>query len=102
MEIPRGIVVAGLLIALLPSRTSRAAFAPEVPDTASAPRQTAFATLTGLVTDSGGAVVPGATVKATHLLSNYEYTTVTNASGHYTLSQLREGEYVLRVLPGCL
>jgi hypothetical protein len=101
MGIHRGMVVAGLLIALLPSLTSGAAFGNEAPDTASASRQTTFATLTGLITDSAGAVVPGATVKATHVLSNYEYSTVTNASGHYTLSQLREGEYVLRVLlPG--
>jgi hypothetical protein len=59
--------------------------------------QTTFATLTGLISDTAGAVVPGATVKATHVASNYEYTTVTNNVGSYTLSQLREGEYVLRV-----
>src|SRR5881397_3223554 len=63
--------------------------------------QTTFATLTGLVTDSAGAVVPGATVEATHVGSNYKYTTETNGVGNYTLGQLREGEYVLRVhIPG--
>jgi hypothetical protein len=59
--------------------------------------QTTFATLTGLVTDSAGAVVPGATVEAKHLASNYSYSTTSNAVGNYTLGQLREGEYVLRV-----
>jgi hypothetical protein len=63
--------------------------------------QTTFASLTGIVTDAGGAVVPGATVEARHVESNYTYTTATNQVGHYTIGQLREGEYVLRVqLPG--
>jgi Carboxypeptidase regulatory-like domain len=76
------ICLAALLTAGLPSRISG---------------QTTFATLTGLITDSAGAVAPGATVKATHVASNYEYVTSTNSAGNYTLSQLREGEYVLRV-----
>jgi hypothetical protein len=59
--------------------------------------QTTFATLTGIVTDEAAAVVPGATVEARHLASNYTYTTATNAVGHYTLGQLREGAYILRV-----
>ena len=63
--------------------------------------QTTFATITGIVNDSAGAVVPGATVEATHVKSNYKYNTQTNHVGAYTLSQLREGEYTLRVgLPG--
>ena len=37
--------------------------------------QTTFATLTGLVTDGAGAVVPGATVEARHVASNYTYPT---------------------------
>ena len=82
MEIRRCLVAGGLLIALLSSR----AFA-----------QTTFATLTGIVTDSAGGVVPGALVEARHVLSNYRYTTTTNQVGNYTLGQLREGEYVLRV-----
>ena len=41
--------------------------------------------------------MPGATVEARHVASNYTYPTVTNAVGQYTLGQLREGEYVLRV-----
>ncbi len=59
--------------------------------------QTTFATLTGRVTDGAGAVVPGVTVEARHLASNYTYPTVTNEVGQYTLGQLREGAYVLRV-----
>ena len=70
MRILRRILFGGLLIAVLASRTSG---------------QTTFATLTGIVTDSAGAVVPGATVEARHIVSNYTYTTATNGVGHYTL-----------------
>jgi hypothetical protein len=63
--------------------------------------QTTFATITGIVNDSAGAVVPGAAVEATHVKSNYKYTTETNQVGAYTLAQLREGDYVLRIeMPG--
>jgi len=63
--------------------------------------QTTFATITGIVNDSAGGVVPGAAVEATHVKSNYKYNTVTNQVGAYTLAQLREGEYVLRIeMPG--
>ena len=82
MRVPRCFLPAALLIGLVP-----------LPIAA----QTTFATLTGIVTDSGGAVVPGATVEARHVRSNYTYTTVTNQLGHYTIGQLREGDYVLRV-----
>ncbi|MGH9202262.1 MAG: carboxypeptidase-like regulatory domain-containing protein, partial [Vicinamibacterales bacterium] len=63
---------------------------------AAAAAQTTFATITGLVTDPNGAIVPGATVVVTHLASNYRYTATSNNAGHYTLAQLREGEYSLR------
>ncbi|MBI1873905.1 MAG: TonB-dependent receptor [Acidobacteria bacterium] len=86
MRPQRCLLAGGLLLALLASR----AFG-----------QTTFATLTGIVTDGAGGVIPGATVEARHVLSNYTYTTATNEVGHYTLGQLREGEYVLRVqIPG--
>ncbi|MGH2348327.1 MAG: carboxypeptidase regulatory-like domain-containing protein, partial [bacterium] len=63
--------------------------------------QTTFATITGIVTDRAGAVVPGVNVEATHVISAYKYTTMTNEVGNYTLGQLREGEYVLRAqMPG--
>jgi hypothetical protein len=58
--------------------------------------QTTFAGITGTVTDPNGAVIPGATIEATHLQTNYKYNSQSNAVGVYTLSQLREGEYTLR------
>jgi hypothetical protein len=59
--------------------------------------QTTFATITGTVTDSSGAAIPGATVVAVHKESNYRYSGQSNAAGTYTLAQLLEGEYTLRV-----
>ncbi|MEK7409671.1 MAG: carboxypeptidase-like regulatory domain-containing protein [Acidobacteriota bacterium] len=61
------------------------------------PGQTTFATITGTVTDPTRAAVPGASVVATHRESNYRYTAESNAAGNYTLAQLREGVYTLRV-----
>src|SRR5690349_12110906 len=58
--------------------------------------QTTFATITGTVTDPGGAIISNATIEATHLASNYRYEAQSNSAGNYTLAQLREGEYVLR------
>ena len=58
--------------------------------------QTTYAGITGTVTDPNGAVVPGATVEATHTHTNYQYKATSNEVGVYTLSQLREGEYTLR------
>src|SRR5262249_1667918 len=62
-----------------------------------APAQTTFATITGTVTDSSGAAIPEANVVATHLDSNYRYAATSNATGAYTISQLREGAYDLRI-----
>src|SRR5437764_14686463 len=59
--------------------------------------QTTFATITGTVTDPNEAVVPAAVVEATHVQSNYRFTATSNEAGVYTLSQLREGTYLLRV-----
>src|SRR5881628_702123 len=58
--------------------------------------QTTYAGITGSVTDPNGAVVPHATVEATHVQTNYQYQTRSNEIGVYTLSQLREGEYTLK------
>jgi hypothetical protein len=58
--------------------------------------QTTFATITGTVTDPAGATVPNATITATHLQSNYRYTTKSNEAGNYALPQLREGEYQIK------
>ncbi len=59
--------------------------------------QTTFATITGTVTDTTAAVVPNVTVTATHLLTNTQTTAQSNEVGVYTLAQLKEGEYTLRV-----
>ena len=58
--------------------------------------QTTFATITGTVTDPNEAVIPGVTVEAVHLQSNYRYTAPSNQAGVFTLAQLREGAYTLR------
>ncbi len=58
--------------------------------------QTTFASLTGSVRDSAGDVIPGASIEATQVDSNYRYTTQSNSVGNYTLPQLREGAYRLR------
>src|SRR4029453_7292678 len=63
--------------------------------------QTTFATITGTVTDSTGALVPGVTLTATHVATNVQVANQSNEAGLYTLTQLKEGEYILRAqLPG--
>ncbi|MGH8247902.1 MAG: carboxypeptidase-like regulatory domain-containing protein, partial [Gammaproteobacteria bacterium] len=59
--------------------------------------QTTFATITGTVTDSTGAVIPNADVSATHVATGITTKTQSNEAGVYTLAQLKEGEYVVRV-----
>ena len=58
--------------------------------------QTTFASITGTVTDSSGAVVPGATVTATNLATNIKISTKSNEAGNYTVPQLIEGTYTVR------
>ena len=53
--------------------------------------------LTGTVTDSTGAVLPGVSVTATHTDSGNTFAGVTDASGTYALNALRTGSYKLRV-----
>jgi hypothetical protein len=55
------------------------------------------ATITGEVTDPSGAVFPGATVTVTNVGTGIALTTVTNASGLYTLPGLRPGDYTMVV-----
>lgn len=64
--------------------------------TASGFAQTTFATITGLVTDPNGAIVPNASVSATKLDSNYRYSSKSNDTGYYTIGQLLEGDYEVR------
>jgi hypothetical protein len=54
-------------------------------------------TLLGTVTDTAGAVVPGATVTITNTGTNLSYTTVTNESGFYTAPNLPVGAYSVGV-----
>jgi hypothetical protein len=51
------------------------------------------ATLTGVVTDSAGAVVPSATVKAINEATNIEATVTSNHEGRYLFPNLRPGSY---------
>src|SRR5690349_1605955 len=60
------------------------------------PAQTTFASITGLVTDPNGAVVPGATITVTNAETNYRYEAKSNDTGNYTVGQLLEGSYTLR------
>src|SRR5262245_52466766 len=55
------------------------------------------ATLLGEVTDSSGAVVPGATVTVTNVATGISLTTVTNERGIYSLPGLRPGAYSIAI-----
>jgi len=55
------------------------------------PAQDTAASLTGVVTDSTGAAVPGATVELTNPATGQTYKAVTNRSGAYTLSNVAPG-----------
>lgn len=59
--------------------------------------QALYGTLVGNVTDASGAVVPGATVKATRTETNDIRTALTNESGVYTLSTVPAGTYVINI-----
>jgi hypothetical protein len=59
--------------------------------------QTTFASITGAVTDATGAAIPGAAVEAVQQGTNYRYTARANEVGNYTLAQLREGVYTVRI-----
>src|ERR1044072_7444225 len=52
-------------------------------------------TITGKVTDQNGAIVPGATVKATRDDTKLERTVVTDGDGKYKIIQLAPGKYKL-------
>jgi hypothetical protein len=52
-------------------------------------------TITGKVTDQNGAVIPGATVKATRDDTKLERTVVTDGDGVYKIIQLAPGKYTL-------
>ncbi|HYH84287.1 MAG TPA: TonB-dependent receptor [Pyrinomonadaceae bacterium] len=60
-------------------------------------QQAAVATLRGIVTDPNGAVVVGATVRATQTATGTSRETQTNDEGVYVLPNLTPGEYEVRV-----
>src|SRR5436190_16457886 len=55
------------------------------------------ATLTGVVRDTGGGVVPGATVTVTNLATNIESHQVTTETGSYQVVNLVPGRYQVEV-----
>src|SRR2546426_3915880 len=59
--------------------------------------QLATAELNGRVTDSSGAVLPGATVTATQTATGLVRTVVTDESGSYLVSSLPTGPYRLEI-----
>lgn len=60
-----------------------------------------FASVTGTVTDSSKALIPGVTVKATAVDTNIVTTTVTNEAGSYNFNNLNPGKYTISAsLPG--
>ena len=70
-----------------------------VPRPASA--QVLYGTLTGIVTDPSGAVVPNAAVKAVEVATHVEHSATSNADGVYLLSDLNPGVYqVIVSAPG--
>src|ERR1700680_2621072 len=52
-------------------------------------------TITGTITDPGGAVVPGATVEAKNTETGVVFAAVSTNTGNYTISQLPIGNYVV-------
>src|SRR5688500_2802254 len=54
-------------------------------------------TLTGQVTDQSAAIIPGASVKAIHVATNFERQVTTSNEGSYTITQLPVGSYVVIV-----
>jgi carboxypeptidase family protein/TonB-dependent receptor-like protein len=54
-------------------------------------------TIAGIVRDSSGAVVPGASITVTNTQTNIAFHTVSGADGSYTAPALRPGEYSVTV-----
>jgi hypothetical protein len=76
-----------LLILFIAVFTSVASFA-----------QVTTSAITGTIKDSKGVTLPGATVVATHVPSGSVYSTTTNASGKYTIPNMRVGgPYTIKV-----
>jgi Carboxypeptidase regulatory-like domain len=63
--------------------------------TAQAGAQNVFGSVVGTVSDPGGAVLPGTTVKVTNLATSEARTTITDGQGYFQLLSLPAGEYTL-------
>src|SRR6266567_2448046 len=59
--------------------------------------QSTLGTITGLVTDSSGAVVPNAVVAATNTATGAKAQTVTSSTGNYVIPNLPVGPYQVSV-----
>ncbi|PYV37175.1 MAG: hypothetical protein DMG09_15385, partial [Acidobacteria bacterium] len=55
--------------------------------------QAVKASLVGTITDSSGAVVPGADITITEVNTNFSRSATTNESGYYVFSNLNPGVY---------
>ena len=62
--------------------------------------QTITGSVTGVVTDPSGAVIPGAQVTVIHKATNVRSTATTDSSGNYTVPLLPRGDYRLEVTAG--
>lgn len=62
--------------------------------------QVARATITGIVSDTTGAVIPGVAVKATQVATKVVYEAESNEVGAYTISGLPVGEYAITFSAG--
>jgi outer membrane receptor protein involved in Fe transport len=60
-------------------------------------QQSATATLSGIITDPQGAVIPGAQITATQKATGVQRVTITNSEGFYVLTNLPPGEYAVKV-----
>src|SRR5580704_13847928 len=60
------------------------------------PALSTFASITGLVTDANGSVLPGVKIEATNVATNYKYTATSNDTGEYTVTGLLNGTYTVR------
>src|SRR5688500_11701652 len=56
--------------------------------------------LTGVITDAQGGVLPGATVLATHTPTGTTYDSMTDGTGRYSLLNVRVGPYTVAVSMG--
>ena len=60
--------------------------------------QAPVGTISGVVRDASGAVMPGATVTATSLSTGAARVTISNEQGFFTIPSLKPGDYTLTVV----